>query len=161
AFVVMQVVMGLASFCTWVERKGSALIQDRIGANRAGAYWQPESIYLKPIAPFVRFFGMLGVINTLLNDAVKALFKEDFIPEGTSNFMHSLGPMMAVLPVFLAFSVIPLAPDFVAFGYTIRPQVAELHTGVLFILAMGSIAVYGVVFAGWVGNNKFSLLGAL
>jgi len=161
AFIVMQVVLGLASFCTWVERKGSALIQDRIGANRAGAYWQPESVLLKPIAVFVRIFGMLGVINTLLNDAIKGLFKEDFVPEGTSNFMHCLGPFMAVLPVFLAFSVIPLAPDFALFGYQIRPQVAELHTGVLFVLAMGSIAVYGVVLAGWFGNNKFSLLGAL
>lgn len=161
AFVVMQLILGLASLCTWVERKGSALIQDRIGANRAGAYWYPESWFLRPVAPFVRFFGILGVINTLLNDAVKGLLKEDFVPEGTSAFMHSLAPFMAVLPVFLAFSVVPLAPDFTLAGYTIRPQVAELSTGALFILAMGSLAVYGVVLAGWTGNNKFSLLGAL
>ncbi|MCL4169851.1 UNVERIFIED_CONTAM: hypothetical protein GTU68_065697, partial [Idotea baltica] len=132
--------MGLSSICTWIERKGSALIQDRIGANRA---------------------GMIGIINTLVCDAVKALFKEDFIPEGTSNFIHCLGPFMAVLPVFLAFAVIPVAPDFTLFGYEVRAQVAPISTGILFVFAMGSLAVYGVALAGWSGNNKFSLMGGL
>lgn len=161
AFIVQQVVLGLASFCTWTERKGSALIQDRVGANRAGAYWSPQNPLLWPLVPFVRFFGMLGVINTLLNDALKALLKEDFLPEGTTHFMHSLGPFMAVLPVFMAYAVVPLAPDFTVAGVEVRMQVASLNTGLLFILAMGSIAVYGVILAGWSGNNKFALLGAL
>ncbi len=161
AFIIQQVILGLASFCTWVERKGSALIQDRIGANRAGVYWNPKNPLLKIFTPIVKVFGVLGVVNTLLNDAIKALLKEDFVPEGTSTFMHALGPFMAVLPVFLAYCVIPMAPDFEVAGYTIRMQIASLNTGVLFILAMGSIAVYGVVLAGWTGNNKFSLLGAL
>lgn len=170
--------MGLASFCTWVERKGSALIQDRIGANRAGAFLpevklKTDNLILKPVFFVLQVFvinvvmlgiwvaGVLGVINTLLCDAVKALFKEDFVPEGTSNFVHSLGPFMAVFPVFLAYALIPIAPDFELFGYHIRMQVASLNAGALFILAMGSIAVYGVIIAGWTGNNKFSLLGAL
>ncbi|MCB0333607.1 MAG: NADH-quinone oxidoreductase subunit H [Bdellovibrionales bacterium] len=161
AFIVLHVALGLGSVCTWIERKGSALIQDRIGANRAGAYWYPQNPLLWPIAPFVRLAGMLGIINTLLNDAVKALLKEDFVPEGTSVFMHAIGPFMAVLPVFLAYSVVPLAPDFTVFGYPIQAQLVRIDTGLLFILAMGSLAVYGVVFAGWTGNNKFSLLGAL
>lgn len=160
-FVVFNIIMGLASLCTWVERKGSALIQDRIGANRAGAFTQTDVLLLKPVMPVWRFFGMLGVINTLLCDAIKALFKEDFVPEGTSNFMHSLAPFMAVLPVFLAFAVIPIAPEFELLGYQIRPQIAPLNAGVLFFLAMGSIAVYGVALAGWNSNNKFALLGAL
>ncbi|MGA1191401.1 MAG: complex I subunit 1/NuoH family protein [Bdellovibrionota bacterium] len=178
-FIVQQVTLGLASFCTWVERKGSALIQDRVGANRAGTnlvvgdLLKTNNLLLKPfslavrallLAPtfaLIRFLGSIGVINTLLNDALKALFKEDFVPEGTNVFLHALGPFMAVFPVFLAFAVIPLAPDAVLFGVPIRFQVAEISTGVLFLLAMGSIAVYGVVLAGWTGNNKFSLLGAL
>jgi NADH-quinone oxidoreductase subunit H len=153
--------MGLASICTWVERKGSALIQDRVGANRAGAFVETDFISLKPIAWLVRWLGVLGIINTLLCDAVKALFKEDFVPQGTSQFMHSLAPFLAVLPVFLCFAVLPLAPDFVVFGYQIRPQLASLDAGILFLLAMGSVAVYGVALAGWTGNNKFSLLGGL
>lgn len=171
----------LAAFCVWVERKGSALIQDRIGANRAGAFIYTENILpdavvvwlrkaglfklveilMFPVLAFVRINGVLGVINTLVCDAVKAILKEDFVPSGTSQFVHSLAPFMAVLPVFLAFAVIPFSPDFVIFGETIRTQVAPLNVGVLFILGMASIAVYGVTIAGWCGNNKFALLGSL
>lgn len=160
-FVVFNAIMGLASICTWVERKGSALIQDRIGANRAGAFVVTDCIPLKPVAWLVRWLGALGIINTLLCDAVKAIFKEDFVPQGTSQFMHSLAPFLAVLPVFMCFAVIPLAPDFIAFGYQIRPQLATIDAGVLFLLAMGSVSVYGVALAGWTGNNKFSLMGGL
>lgn len=178
-FVVFNVIMGLASLCTWFERKGSALIQDRIGANRAGAFVttaeiiQPLSGLPKPlllpiqgvvavaVAPVIRALGMLGVINTLLCDAVKALLKEDFIPEGTSNFIHCLGPFMAVFPIFVSFALIPLAPDFAIAGYQIRAQLAPIDSGVLMILALGSVSVYGVAIAGWTGNNKFSLLGGL
>jgi NADH-quinone oxidoreductase subunit H len=214
-FVVFNVAMGMSAFCTWVERKGSALIQDRIGANRAGAFYQVENPLLAgallgsrvggivlllvavsllvigqgtsgfakalPDASFllagavvgflmfalsmvpvlIRGLGILGVINTLVCDAVKALTKEDFIPTGVSPFLHALAPILAALPIFLAFSVVPLAPDFEVFGYVIRPQVAQLNAGILFFLAMGSMAVYGVALAGWTSNNKFSLLGSL
>lgn len=179
-FVVFNIIMGLSSLCTWIERKGSALMQDRIGANRAGAYFdfdvdvvrgfpallrplgpQVTYILLLPIVTVIKVLGILGVINTLVNDAVKALFKEDFVPEGVSNFMHCLAPFMAVFPIFVAFALIPLAPDFELMGHIIRPQVASLSVGVLFILAMGSLSVYGVAFAGWTGNNKYSLLGGL
>lgn len=177
--IVFNIMMGLASTCTWIERKGSALIQDRIGANRAGAYfemgnllvtdvwflkpisWLLRTFVLAPVFVFIRIAGFLGIINTLLCDAAKAILKEDFVPDGTSNFMHSLAPFMAVFPVFLAFAIVPIAPDFELFGYSIRMQIAQLNAGVLFLLGMGSIAVYGVVIAGWTGNNKFSLLGAL
>lgn len=160
--VVFKITMGLAAFCTWVERKGSALIQDRIGANRAGAHFETDILILKPVFFVVRWLGILGVINTLVCDAVKAITKEDFVPDGTSNFMHSLAPFVAVAPVFIAFAMIPFAPDFTVAGMQIRAIVAPgFDAGVLFIFAMGSIAVYGVALAGWTGNNKFSLLGGL
>lgn len=168
--IVLNLTLGLASFCTWVERKGSALLQDRVGANRAGAHVDFDVLPFQPLIKLMRYtgllwlirvLGLLGVINTLLCDGTKAILKEDFVPKGTSNFLHSLGPFMGVFPVFLAFALIPLAPDFELFGYHIRPQLAPLHSGILFILAMGSLAVYGVLIAGWTGNNKFSLLGAL
>jgi NADH-quinone oxidoreductase subunit H len=183
--ILFGIALHLAAINTWIERKGSALIQDRIGANRAGAYFQATGItnsiraalpgflalpiiyaLVKPAAFGIRVMGMLGIINTLVCDAVKAISKEDFIPQGISNFLHSLAPFMAVFPVFLAFALLPFAPDFVipqfsvpfmgatVFGpYTVRMQ--------LFILAMGSIAVYGVALAGFSGGSKFSLLGGL
>lgn len=161
AFIVLNLTLSLASFCTWFERKGSALMQDRVGANRAGSFVTSTRWYIKPFLPLVRMMGVLGVINTLFCDSVKGLMKEDFVPEGASKFLHALAPFLAVLPIILAFSVLPLAPEFVLFDERIRPQVSSIDGGLLFVLAMGSVAVYGVALAGWTGNNKFSLLGAL
>jgi NADH-quinone oxidoreductase subunit H len=164
---VLQLALGLASLCTWIERKGSALIQDRVGANRAGANFYFKSnnpllnVLLAPLFWGLRILGKLGVINTLFCDSVKAIFKEDFVPEGTSRFMHALAPIIAALPIFMAFAVLPLAPDFEIAGYAIRPQVVSLSHDLLFIFAMGSLAVYGVTLAGWTSNNKFSMLGGL
>jgi NADH-quinone oxidoreductase subunit H len=170
-FFVLNLTIMLGSLCTWIERKASALLQDRVGANRAGAYVDFDSLPFQPLVKVlkwtgmlyvIRVLGLLGVVNTLLCDGAKGILKEDFVPDGTSNFLHSLGPFMAVFPIFLAFALVPLAPDFVLFdGRIVRPQLAPLNAGVLFILAMGSLAVYGVMIAGWTGNNKFSLLGAL
>lgn len=159
--VALNLALTLASLCTWLERKGSALIQDRVGANRAGAFVESDNILIKPFLPLIRMLGWLGVINTLLCDSLKGLLKEDFVPEGASKFLHAVAPIVAVLPVLLAFGVLPLAPDFVLWGYRVHPVVAPIDGGLLFILAMGSVAVYGVALAGWTGNNKFSLLGAL
>lgn len=162
--------MGLASLCIWIERKGSALIQDRIGANRAGAFFSSDNVLLDSSLWFVRLMGKLGVINTLFCDSVKALMKEDFIPQGVNPIVHSMGPFLAALPVFVSFAILPFAPDFVLdfhiIGYHIGPylirmQLAPLDAGILFLLAMGSVAVYGVALAGWSGNNKFSFLGGL
>lgn len=160
-FVFGLVAVHLAAFCTWVERKGSALIQDRIGANRAAAYVETDILVLKPVFFFIRIMGALGIINTLVNDAVKAILKEDFVPEGVSNFVHCLAPFLAVFPIFLAYAVVPMGPNFELYGYQISTQVAPIDAGILFLFAMGSLSVYGVAMAGWTGNNKFSLLGGL
>lgn len=170
AFVVLNIVLVLASTCTWIERKASALMQDRVGANRAGAFYNPENIFLKSASPFIRVLGKLGIINTFVCDSVKGLMKEDFIPSGTNPLIHSLAPFLAVLPVFVSFAVLPLSPDFNLhfhfFSYEVGPyliktQLAPVDAGILFLLSMGSVAVYGVALAGWCGNNKFSFLGAL
>ncbi len=142
---VLGALLHLAAGCIWVERKGAALIQDRIGANRA-SFWG---------------WDLAGAINTLICDAAKALFKEDWVPKGTNQFLHAMGPFMAVFPVLLSFAVIPFGPPFKAGDMTITMQLADLNVGILYVFAMGSLAVYGVVIAGWCANNKFSLLGGL
>jgi NADH-quinone oxidoreductase subunit H len=103
----------------------------------------------------------LGLVNTFFCDPIKALFKEDFVPSGVSRFVHALGPFFAVTPVFVAFALIPVAPDFVIFGESIRMQIAPLSAGVLFVVACSALAVYGAVLGAWCGNNKYSLFGGL
>ena len=145
AAVIMHAPLGLAAFATWVERKGSAMIQNRVGANRAAIFG----------------FDLAGVINTLVADPVKALTKEDFVPKGTSQFLHSLAPFMGVFPVVISFAVVPFGPPIHVFGREITLQLANINVGLLYMFAMGSMAVYGTVLAGWVSNNKFSLFGSL
>jgi NADH-quinone oxidoreductase subunit H len=161
SLVALGIALNLASFCTWFERKGSALIQNRVGANRAGSFFKSPRWYLSPFFLVLRILGILGVINTLFCDSVKGVFKEDFVPQGTSQFLHSLAPFLAVLPIFLAFGAFPLAPEFTLFNTVVRPQAIPSEMSILFVLAMGSLAVYGVAIAGWTGGNKYSFLGAL
>lgn len=145
AALVLGMLLHFAALATWFERKGSALIQDRLGANRAA------------------FFGwdLAGILNTLVADPVKAILKEDFVPRGCTQFMHCLGPFFAVFPVLLSFAIVPFGPPLSIGGQEVTLQLANLNVGVLYVFAMGSLAVYGVVLAGWVSNNKFSLLGGL
>lgn len=159
--IILNLALTTASLCTWFERKCSALIQDRVGANRAGAFFYTDKWWLKPAVMVIRVLGVLGLVNTLFCDSLKGLWKEDFTPAGASKFLHSLAPFLACFPVFMAFAVLPFAPDFEIFGMRIRPQVASIDAGLLFVLAMGSIAVYGVAIAGFSGLSKYSLMGSL
>jgi NADH-quinone oxidoreductase subunit H len=135
-------VMGLGVF---FERKVSALIQDRIGANRAS------------------IFGVaaLGLINTLVADPIKFLLKEDVVPAGTDRLLHFLAPCLGVVPVLATFAVVPFGDVLIVGGRTINLQAAELNVGLLFILAMVSVSVYGVVLGGWASNNRWSLMGGI
>lgn len=145
SFVVLAALLNFALLTIWLERKASALIQDRVGANRAAFFG----------------FDLAGVINTVVADPVKAIFKEDWVPKGVSQFMHSLAPFLAVFPVILSFAVIPIGPSFEVGGREISLQLAALDMAVLYVFAMGSLAVYGTVLAGWASRNKFALLGGL
>lgn len=145
AALVIGALLHLAAMVTWVERKGSALIQNRVGANRAAIFG----------------FDLAGILNTLLCDPVKAITKEDFLPKGTTQFMHSLAPFLAVFPIVVSFAVVPFGPPIQFADRTVSLQLADLNVGLLYVFAMGSLAVYGVVLAGWVSNNKFALFGSL
>ena len=145
AALVLGMVLNLAGFLGWIERKGSALIQDRIGANRAS----------------ILGFAGLGLVNTLVADTIKFLTKEDFIPPAGDKFLHTLAPCMALFPALVTFAVIPFGDVLNLGDRTINLQVANLNIGILYVLAMGSIGVYGIVIGAWASNNKFSLLGGV
>jgi NADH-quinone oxidoreductase subunit H len=145
AALVLGMVLNLAGVLGWIERKGSALIQDRIGANRAS----------------IMGFAGLGLVNTLIADPLKFLTKEDFIPASGDKFLHTLAPCMALFPALVTFAVIPFG-DVLQWGdRTINLQVASLNIGILYVFAMGSLGVYGIVIGAWASNNKFSLLGGV
>ncbi|HEY7163444.1 MAG TPA: NADH-quinone oxidoreductase subunit H [Candidatus Binatia bacterium] len=145
AFLVVFMVLNLAGVLGWVERKGSALIQDRIGANRAS---------------ILGFAGM-GLVNTLVADPLKFLTKEDFVPPSGDKFLHTLAPCMALFPALVTFAVIPFGDVLVIGDRVINLQVANLNVGILYIFAMASLGVYGIVIGAWASNNKFSLLGGV
>lgn len=133
----------------WLERRGSAFIQNRLGPNRVGP---------------------LGLMQ-LLADAVKFLTKEEFVPGKANRFLYYAAPVIALAPGAVALCAIPLStplqlPGFDAFGqswgpYTILLQGYEIGVGIVFVLGVSSLAAYSILMAGWGSGNKFSLLGAL
>lgn len=123
----------------WLERKVVADMQNRIGPNRAG--------------PF-------GVLQSLA-DGIKLFMKEQSIPDSADRPVFRLAPYLSVMPAFLAFSVIPLGDSVTIAGRETFFQLAEIPVGVLFILAMSGIGVYGVTLAGWASGSKYPLLGGV
>jgi NADH-quinone oxidoreductase subunit H len=131
----------------WFERKAVARLQNRIGPNKAG--------------PF-------GLLQTLA-DGMKLIFKEDFLPDRADRWVYRTAPFLAFVPAFLVWSVIPLGGDFsdgndgivTWFGHQTRVQLADPPIGVLLVLALSSIAVYGVMLAGWSSGSKYPLLGSV
>jgi len=140
-----KIVLVLAGLLTTVpimlfmERRGSALMQNRLGPNRIGP------------------FGFFQAIC----DAIKFIFKEDLPPAHVNKFYFSLAPWVAVIPAFMTFAAIPFAGPVTLNGTQISFQIANLDVGVLYCFAIGSLGVYGIIMAGWSSNNKYSLLGAL
>lgn len=145
ALLVLFMVLNLVGLLGWIERKGSALIQDRIGANRASIFG----------------FAGLGLVNTLIADPIKFLTKEDFIPPQGDRLLHTLAPCLALFPALVTFAVIPFGDLLILGEREINLQVANLNVGILYIFAMTSLSVYGIVIGAWASNNKFSLLGGV
>src|SRR5215813_7494470 len=145
--LVLLMVLNLGGLLLWVERKGSAVLQDRVGANRAAIFGK---------LPF-----NLGIINTLIADPIKLFTKEDFVPPGADRLLHDLAPAIALVPALITFIAIPFGDVLVIGGREIPLQAARLNVGLLYILAMVSLGVYGVVLAGWASNNRWALLGSI
>jgi NADH-quinone oxidoreductase subunit H len=151
AVLIVVLVLNLTGALLWFERKGSALIQDRIGANRAAILGIGKRLGLPN----------LGIINTLIADPVKLFTKEDFVPAGADRLLHWLAPFLALFPVLVTFAVVPFG-DVLRIGrHEINLQAADLNVAALFILATAGIGVYGIALGGWASNNRWSLLGGI
>jgi len=152
-------ILNLAGLLTWVERKQSAVMQDRVGANRAWIEFKPKWLFF-PINLLLRPLNVLGLFHALA-DAVKMFTKEDFIPEGADKFLHTLAPILSVTFALLAFSTIPFGDVLNLGGRAINLQVADVNAGMLFIFAMMSLGVYGVILAGFASNSNYATLGGM
>jgi NADH-quinone oxidoreductase subunit H len=169
-FLVLLLVMPLASLLTWAERRQSAMMQDRLGPNRAGVK-----------LPLIGFNLRLKGILHFVADAIKMISKEDFIPGNVHKGLFALAPILALAPVLIAFAIIPFGPTIYphslttvidtyelhrhvtapAFEDSIRMQVFAIDFGLIFYFAVLTLANYGGTVAGWASYNKWALLGGL
>ena len=156
--LVLWGVLNFAGMQTWLERKQSALMQDRIGANRA--YFTLPWFWAAPINWLLRKLGGLGILNAIA-DVLKLLTKEDFIPERGDKFLHTLAPMLSLFFAVVAFAAIPIGPTVELFGRQIPLQAANINAGLLFVLALASIGIYGVILAGLVSGSNLATIGGL
>ncbi|MGH7262637.1 MAG: complex I subunit 1/NuoH family protein [Candidatus Rokuibacteriota bacterium] len=139
---VMLFVLNMGGLLTWVERKQSAVMQDRIGANRASIFG----------------LRLLGLFHPLA-DALKMLTKEDFLPARADRTLFALAPFVSVLFALVAFAAIPFGDVLQIGGREVPLQAVTLNAGILYVFAMLSLGVYGVMMAGWASANNYALLG--
>jgi NADH-quinone oxidoreductase subunit H len=145
--VIFVVALVATMFMVWYERKVVSGMQNRIGPNKAGPW---------------------GILQTLA-DGIKLFFKEDLLPDRADRVVFRLAPFLAFVPAFLLWAVIPLGGDFsdgkdgtvTWFGEVTRVQLADPPIGILLVLALSSIAVYGIMLAGWASGSKYPLLGSV
>ena len=137
--LVFAITMLTILIMIYAERRVSAFMQGRLGPNRVG----PQGL-LQPIA-----------------DGIKFLMKEDIIPASVDKPIYLLAPAMLLIPALMTFAIIPFGSDITMFGRNIPLQVADVNVGILYILALTSIGVYGLVLAGWSSNSKYPLIGGL
>jgi NADH-quinone oxidoreductase subunit H len=136
--VFFALIMG-AAYGTLLERKILARIQFRSGPNRVG----PRGIFYP------------------IGDAVKMIFKEDSVPAGADKVVFWLAPGLSVMAAMMSFAVIPVGPDYNVFGLPIEMHLADISVAVLYLMAVSSLGVYGIVLGGWSSNSKYSLLGSI
>jgi NADH-quinone oxidoreductase subunit H len=137
--IVFVVSLGMAAYMTWGERKLAAILQDRVGPDRAG----PLGL-LQPIA-----------------DGIKMFMKEEMLPAKSNRFLFILGPCLFMVTACMTGAVIPWGSGITIGDVTYPMQIADINIGLLYLLGVVSIGVYGIMIGGWASNNKYSLLGAL
>ena len=137
--IVVMASLVIAMYATYGERKIAAVLQDRRGPNRAG--------------PF-------GILQPLA-DGLKLFFKEEIIPDFSSKFLFILGPSLAMLTAIMTSAIVPWGDKVHLFGRDISLQIADVNVGILYVFAVVSMGVYGIMIGSWASNNKFSLMGGL
>jgi NADH-quinone oxidoreductase subunit H len=137
--VVLLVLLLLAAYLVWLERKFLARLQIRYGPNRAGKFG-----LLQPIA-----------------DSIKMLTKEDIVPAAADRFIFLLAPAVVTTTALMMFAVVPFGSDLTLFGKKVPLVITDLNVGLLFVFALSSLGVYGVAMGGWASNSKYSLLGGI
>ena len=137
--IIVFASLGIALYTTFGERKVAAILQDRPGPNRAGPFG-----LLQPLA-----------------DGLKLIMKEEIIPNASSRWLFILGPGLAMTASLMTCAVIPWGTSLHLFGRTIELQIADVNIGILYVFAVVSMGVYGIMIGGWASNNKFSLMSAL
>jgi NADH-quinone oxidoreductase subunit H len=163
--IVVHILLVLAGYCTYGERKISAYIQDRVGPNRVG---------FDLGLPFLKFLKGLWGLGQPLADGLKFMLKEDYTPRGADKVLFSLGPMIVVIPALIGFAIIPWGgtlslPETISIpllnwdipGGDVVIAGANVSVGIVYLLAVASMSIYGITLAGWASNNKYSFLGAL
>lgn len=137
--VILACTLGVVPVLVWFERRGAAWMQRRVGPNRVGPFG-----LLQPLA-----------------DVIKFMFKETFIPKNANRFYYLMAPIIALIAPLCALSVIPFGSKIIVNGQEVWLQIADMDTGVIFILAFAGLEVYPIILAGWASRNKYSVLGAL
>lgn len=137
--VILACTLGVVPFLVWFERRGAAWMQRRVGPNRVGPFG-----LLQPLA-----------------DVIKFVFKESFVPKNANKFYYLMAPIIALIAPLCALAVIPFGGKAIINGQEVLLQVAQMDTGVIFILAFAGLEVYPLILAGWASRNKYSVLGAL
>lgn len=136
---VLVISLVVAMYSTWGERKVAAIMQDRLGPNRAG--W-------------------IGLLQPLA-DGGKLFFKEEIIPGTSNRFLFILGPSLAMMVACMTSAVIPWGDTLIIAGHTVSLQIADINIGMLYIFGVVSLGVYGIMLGGWASNNKYSLLASV
>lgn len=139
SLAILSVSLLVAMYSTLAERKLAAFFQDRLGPDRAGPWG-----LLQPLA-----------------DGIKLFYKEEFMPGSANKFLYILGPSLTMLVALMTSAVIPWGQGLTINGETYRVQVADINIGILYVFAVVSVGVYGIMIGGWASNNKYALLGAI
>ena len=137
--ILLAILFLFAAYLVYFERKISAWVQNRIGPNRV---------------------GYRGLLQSFA-DVIKLLVKEDIVPTVANKPLHTIAPIIALFVAFSTYAVIPFGPTINIFGYSIELIVANVNIGILYILALTSLSVYAITFAGWSSGSKYSLLGGI
>jgi NADH-quinone oxidoreductase subunit H len=137
--IIVHVILISVAYCVYAERRVSAFMQNRLGPNRVG----PKGL-LQPFA-----------------DVIKLALKEDIVPTNANKPIHTLAPMMSIFVALTTIAVVPFGDKIELFGRVIQLQITDVNVGILYILALTSLGVYGITLSGWSSNSKYSLFGGI